>query len=47
VVERTCAWLGRSRRMSNDDEFLPASSEAMVYLAMLHLLLTRLARSQS
>lgn len=34
VVERTFAWFGKSRRLSKDDEFLPESSEAMIYLAM-------------
>ena len=47
VVERTFAWLGRARRMSKDYEFLPASSEAMVHLTMIHLLLKRLARGQA
>jgi hypothetical protein len=32
VVERTFAWLGRSRRLSKDYEMLPCSSEAFVYL---------------
>jgi putative transposase len=43
VVERTIAWLGRSRRLSKDDERLPASSEALVYVTCLRLLLVRLA----
>ncbi len=43
VVERTIAWLSRSRRLSKDYERLPASSEALVYLACLRLLLVRLA----
>jgi putative transposase len=43
VVERTFAWLGRSRRLSKDCERLPASSEAMVRLSMVHLMLRRLA----
>lgn len=46
VVERTIAWIGRSRRMSKDYEFLPASSESMVYLTMIRLLLKRLTRDQ-
>jgi putative transposase len=44
VVERTFGWLGRFRRLSKDYEFLPATSEALVYLAMSQLLLRRLAR---
>lgn len=43
VVERTFAWLGRYRRMSKDYERLPATSEALVYLAGIRLLLRRLA----
>ncbi len=45
VAERTFAWLGRCRRLSNDDEYLPDSSEAMLYLAMIRLMLRRLAQS--
>src|SRR5947209_17722621 len=44
IVERTIAWIGRSRRMSKDYEYLPSSSEARVYLSMLRLMLTRLAK---
>jgi hypothetical protein len=40
----TIAWIGRYRRMSKDYEYLTSSSEAMVYLAMLRLMLTRLAK---
>jgi putative transposase len=43
VVERTFAWLGRFRRLSKDYEFLPATSEAVIYLAMSQLLVRRLA----
>lgn len=43
VVERTFAWLTQSRRLSKDYEVLPASSEAMIYLAMTRLMLRRLA----
>lgn len=42
VVERTLAWLGRYRRFSKDYEELTESSEALVYLAMTHLMLRRL-----
>ena len=44
VVERTIAWIGRSRRMSKEYEYLTSSSEAMVSLSMLRLMLTRLAK---
>lgn len=43
VVERTFGWLGRSRRLSKDDEHLPETSEAMIYAAMSRLMLKRLA----
>jgi putative transposase len=43
VVERTFAWLGRSRRLSKDYEELPESSEAWIYAASIHLMLRRLA----
>ena len=45
VVERSIAWLGRSRRLSTDYERRPATSEALIYLAGIRLLLTRLTRS--
>jgi transposase len=38
VVERTFAWLGRYRRLSKDYEFLTATFEAVIYLAMTRLL---------
>ena len=47
VVERTLAWIGRYRRMSKDYEYLTSSSEAMVYLTMLRLMLTRLAKQSA
>lgn len=43
VVERTFAWLGFHRRLSKDYEALPQTSEAMVYVAMIRLMLARLA----
>ncbi len=43
VVERTLGWLGRWRRLSKDYEQLPEVSEAMVTLAMIRLMLHRLA----
>jgi putative transposase len=44
VVERTFAWRGRYRRLRKDDEYLTATSEAVIYLAMTRLLLRRLTR---
>jgi transposase len=43
VVERSFAWLGRSRRLARDYEFLSATSEAVIYLAASQLLVRRLA----
>jgi putative transposase len=42
IVERTFAWLGFHRRLSKDYEALPATSEAMIYVAMIRLMLARL-----
>jgi putative transposase len=42
VVERTLAWLGRCRRLSKDYEALPDSEEALIHLAMTHVMLRRL-----
>jgi putative transposase len=44
VVERSIAWIARSRRLSKDYEYLTSSSEAMIYLTMLRLMLKRLAK---
>ena len=44
VVERTFAWLGQARRLSKDYERLPTTSEAMIYGAMVRLLLRRIAK---
>ena len=43
IVERTLAWLSRSRRLSKDYEHSEAYSESMVYVASIHLLLRKLA----
>ena len=42
IVERTFGWLGNSRRLSKDYEFLPENSAAMIRLSMIHLMLDRL-----
>jgi len=44
VVERTFAWLGKCRRLSKDYEALPETTETLVYLAMIRLMLRRLGR---
>jgi putative transposase len=43
IVERTFGWIGRYRRMSKDYEMLPASSEAMILIVMINLMIHRLA----
>jgi putative transposase len=42
VVERTFAWLNRYRRLSKDYERRTGTSEAMVQLAMIHIMVRRL-----
>jgi transposase len=43
VVERTFAWISKHRRTIRDYERLPASHEAMILWAMVHLMASRLA----
>ena len=43
VVERTLGWLGRWRRLAKDYEELPGVSEALITVAMIRLMLHRLA----
>jgi putative transposase len=45
VVERTFGWLGRYRRLSKDYEYLLDTSETMIQIAMIQLMLRRLART--
>jgi transposase len=46
VVERTFGWLVRNRRLSRDYERLTGNSEAMIKIAMIRLMATRLAGEQ-
>jgi putative transposase len=41
VVERTFAWLARYRRLSRDYEYLTATSETMIVIAMTHVMARR------
>lgn len=42
IVERTFAWFGNYRRLSKDFEFQSNTSEAMIQLAMINLMLKKL-----
>jgi putative transposase len=42
VVERTFSWLGKYRRLSKDYESLTDSSETMVQIAMINIMIHRL-----
>lgn len=45
IVERSFAWLGRYRRLSKDYEFRVQTSEAMIDLAAIRVMLNRIARA--
>ncbi len=45
VVERTFGWLSRSRRLSKDYERKVQTSETLIQIAMIRLLIARLGRS--
>jgi putative transposase len=47
VVERTYSWFGNYRRLSKDYEFLPTTSEMMIFAAMIHLMVRRLKPKSS
>ena len=47
VVERTFAWLGRYRRNSRDYEKLPGTSECMLKVSGIQLMLQRLSHKKS
>jgi transposase len=43
AIERTFAWLSRSRRLARDYERLPETGEAMIHAAMSRIMLRRIA----
>ncbi len=43
IVERTFGWLSKYRRLARDYEETAASSEAWIRIAMIHLMVHRLA----
>ena len=43
IVERTFGWLNRYRRLSKDYEVYVETSEAMIYGALIRIILSRLA----
>ncbi len=43
IVERTFGWLGRYRLLSKDYEFFTQTGENLIYMAMINLMLHRLA----
>jgi putative transposase len=43
-VERTFGWFNRYRYLSIDYKLLPATSEAMIQVTMIHLMIRRLAK---
>jgi putative transposase len=45
IVERTLGWIGRQRRLSKDYERKVQTSETLLQLAMIRLMVRRLARS--
>ena len=44
IVERSFAWLGRNRRLSKDYEYRVQTSELMIAVAAIRLMLNRVAR---
>lgn len=47
VVERTFGWLSQCRALARDYDYYPETSEALIHVAMVHLMLRRLARKVS
>jgi transposase len=46
VVERTFSWLSNYRRLSKHYEYWDETGEAMIHLAMIHLMLRRFAKKR-
>jgi putative transposase len=46
VVARTLGWIGRWRRTSKDYEYLPTTSQCVIYAIMTRIMLRRLATSE-
>ena len=44
IVERTFGWFNRYRRLSKDYEYHTQTSETMIHVAMIHLMVRRLQR---
>jgi putative transposase len=42
-VERTFGWFGKYRRLSKDYEYLTETSEAMMHVVMIHIMVRRIA----
>ncbi|WP_288838324.1 transposase [uncultured Bacteroides sp.] len=42
IVERTFSWFENFRRLSKDYEVLTETSQAMIYLAMIQIMLNRI-----
>lgn len=47
IVERTFGWLGRYRRLSKDYEGLTQSSQALIYAAMIRIMLKRIDKIEN
>jgi putative transposase len=47
IVERTFGWFGKYRRLSKDYEYRPDTSEAMIYVVMIHIMVRRIAAKAS
>jgi putative transposase len=43
IVERTCGWFGKYRRLSKDYAYRTDTSEAMIYIVMVHIMVRSIA----